>query len=254
MKLRHTRVMCLLSPHGFNSIARSRVSRGWIFVRPSHREALFESIIVESQGKSGEAVYASVGIAVTQTVMYKGLGHVQLLEECAEDPQRGWTIIEDDSKAKLWEQTLASVAPLRAAQLADKRGQQLLQATEPLRSSVSRYAECLEPNATLRQTLALIQQHGTRELVREAERLCQCPLLEMDGLKALYYQVACHLISCHSMRIESRSFVGHDPEEDCDLLDRIELLADRLFQTTAVDHPDADNDVSNRAEPADGKM
>lgn len=248
MKVRHKRLAKLLMGHGFTSVSRSQVSHGWTFVRPSHINELFESIIVESQGKRNEAVYASVGLAVTQTVTYKELGDVQLLEELAEEPQRGWTIIDDDSKAKLWEQKLAAVGPVRAAQLAETLGKQLLQSTAPLRAIVKKYSDCLSRQMPLSQSLGLLKRNCNSEFVMEAQRLVDCPLFESEGLKALCYQLACHVISCNSATVESRSFIGHDPEYDIELLDRIELLADRLLQLSAGDKSKLQNLLPNRSE------
>jgi hypothetical protein len=175
-----------------------------------------------------------VGIAVTQTVMYKDLGEVQLLEELAEEPQRGWTRIQDDTKARLWEQKLASLGPTRAAQMAYDRGKKLLHATGPLRAIVKRYEDFVGGSMQLSQALDLLKRNCEHDVVLVAERLFDCELFEREGARALCYQVACHLIACKSATIESRSFMGRDPETDPELLDRIELLADRLFQTATI--------------------
>ena len=248
MKVRPKRLASLLTAHGFTSVLRSHLSHGWIFVRPSHVDELFESIIVESQGKRGEAVYASVGIAVTKTVMYKELGDVQLLEELAEEPQRGWTIIQDDTKARLWEQKLASLGPMRAAQMAVNRGKQLLHETDQLRAIVKRYEDCISGSMKLSQSLDLLKRNCKDDLVLEAERLFNCELFEKEGVRALCYQVACHIISCKSEAIESIDFMGHDPEKDPDLLDRIELLTDRMFQRATINYSKAATEFPTRAE------
>ncbi len=235
MKIRHKRLAKLLKPHRFTTVSRSPVSHGWHFVRSSHIPDLFESIIVESQGKRGEAVSASVGIAVTQTVMEKVLGNVQILEDMAGDPRRGWTIIDDDSDAREWEQKLATIGPVRAARWADSRGPELLQSTAPLRAIVNRYEECLPRHDSLSQSLALLKRNLDHATELAAERFSESPLFDVEGVKALCYQVACHLITSQSAMIESRSFIGHEPDKDSELPDRIEWLADRLFQISGAE-------------------
>jgi hypothetical protein len=124
----------MLREHGFTYGPESRTSDDLIFTRPSHISDLFESIIVSCQGKRGEAVYASVGVSVTNEVAYKIFGDVKLLEELAEDSERGWTIIEDGIKARKWESRLAALGPVRAKEWADVRGPRLLEETIQLRA------------------------------------------------------------------------------------------------------------------------
>ncbi|MES2793027.1 MAG: hypothetical protein V4719_25670 [Planctomycetota bacterium] len=230
MKIRQKRLFELLRVHGFASNIISPISGDLTFVRSSHINELFESIIVGTQGKQGEAVYASVGIAITHAVMYELLGNVQFLDEMGEDPQRGWTIIEDDEKARQWETRLAEISSVRAKEMANRFGPQLLQETTELRSVVKKYESTLEPTMTPDKVLAALKSLRSNEVAVEAERLSSCPIFPNDGKKGTIYQIACHVIACRSVDIEGISFIGHDPMSDTALLARIELLADKLCQ------------------------
>jgi hypothetical protein len=88
MKVRPKRLLALLEPEGFCVGLRTYAVGSFTFVRPSFTEDLFESVIVESQGKQAEAVYASVGVSITRTVAFKVLGDVHVLDEVADNKER----------------------------------------------------------------------------------------------------------------------------------------------------------------------
>jgi hypothetical protein len=235
VKVRQKRLIGLLKETGFKYGPKSRTSDDLIFTRPSQIGELFESIIVGCQGKSGEAVYASVGVAVTRKVMYKLLGDVQFLEEVGEDPQRGWTIIEDDGKAIQWESRLAEIGPIRAMEWANARGPQLLQDTAQARAAVAEYYNLLKPAESLEATLLEMKSTTRKQLAEDAERLSTCPLFRNGPDAELAYQIACQVILSHSERIDGTSYIGHDPMNDTALLERIEILVDKLSTASGAD-------------------
>jgi hypothetical protein len=229
MIVRQNRLLNMLREHGFACGPESRTSNDLIFTRPSHIESLFESIIVGGQGKRGEAVSAEVGVAVTKWVMYKALGDVKFLDELGEDPQRGWTIIKDDSKARHWEARLAEVGPVRAKEWADARGPRLLQETAQARAAADKYLTLLEPMNDLEQKLVALKKASSEPIAEEAERLSACPIFG-DGPDAeLAYRVACHVILSHSEEVDGQCYFGRVPMNDPPLLERIEILADKLL-------------------------
>jgi hypothetical protein len=224
----------MLKEQGFSYGPEPRTTDDLVFTRPSHKAELFESIIVGGQGKRGEAVSAEVGVAVTNWVMYKLLGDVQFLSELGEDPQRGWTIIEDDDKARQWETRLVEVGPVRAKEWAASRGPQLLQETAHARAAVSKYLCLLEPTTNLHQKLALLKSASNKRILEETERLTACPIFGDGPNTELAYRVACQLIVSHSENVEGKSYLGHEPMNDPELLSRIEILADRLLHADSV--------------------
>jgi hypothetical protein len=230
VKVYRLRLLGMLKEHGFACGPAPRTTNALVFVRPSHIDELFESIIVDSQGKRGEAVSGSVGVAVTRTVMYKLLGDVRLLEELAEDVGRGWTIIDDDSKAKRWEGRLVEVGPVKAKEWASARGPQLLQYTKDARVAARRYLSLLQPNKDLQQVVAALRNASSERIAEEAERLSACPMFGDCPTVGLAYAAASYLILCHADEAEARSFFGHDPMSDTGLLERIEIIADKLLQ------------------------
>jgi hypothetical protein len=170
-----------------------------------------------------------VGIAVTMTVMHKLLGDVQFLAELGEDPQRGWTIIEDDAKARQWEARLAEVGPVRAREWADARGPQLLQETAQAREAANKYLSLLEPTMNLQLQLEALKNASNKRVFEEAERLSACPIFGDGAETELAYRIACQAILLHSEEVEAWSYFGHDPMNDTRLLERIEILADKLL-------------------------
>jgi hypothetical protein len=160
--------------------------------------------------------------------MYKLLGDVQFLEELGEDPERGWTIIEDDAKAIQWESRLAEIGPIRAMEWATARGPQLLQDTAQVRAAVADYYSLLNRAESLEAALLEMKSTTRKQLVEEAERLSTCPIFRNGPDAELAYHVACQVILSHSERVDGTSYIGHDPMNDAELLKRIEILVDRL--------------------------
>jgi hypothetical protein len=228
MKVRQNRLLGLLEDAGFVYGPKSRTSDDLIFTRSSQIGELFESIIVGCQGKRGEAVYASVGVAVTRKVMYKLLGDVRFLEELGEDPQRGWTIIEDDSKAIQWESRLAEIGAIRATEWANVRGPQLLQETSRARAAAAEYFKLLGPAESLEGTLAALRRTSGKQNAEDADRLSTCPIFGNGPDVGLAYRIACHVILSHSERVDGSSYVGRDPLNELALLERIEILVDKI--------------------------
>jgi hypothetical protein len=229
MKVRPDRLLALLKEHGFTHGTRTYTVDSFTFVRQSFTDDLFESIVVESQGKHGEAVYASVGVAVTRTVTYKVLGDVHLLEELAENVERGWTIITDENRAKQWESQLARIGASRARQWAQARGPAILKNTEDTRVAVKKYLARLQPATALSELLASIKRRSSPQIVADAERLCDCPGASGVEGTELAHELACYAILCFSEELEGKSFRGIKPFDDSGLMDRIILLADRLL-------------------------
>lgn len=229
LKVRQNRLLGMLKVYGFTFGRESRSTDGLIFTRASHIKELFEAIIVDSQGKRGEAVYASVGVAITETVMHKLLGDVRFLEELGEDSQRGWTIIEDDGKARLWEARVAEIGPIRAKEWANARGPQLLQETAQARAAANKYLSLLEPTS-LEQKFVALRKASSTPAAEEAERLSRCPIFDDESeATRLAYRSACYVIMCRSNEVEGKSYFGRDPMNDTSLLERIEIVADKLL-------------------------
>jgi hypothetical protein len=234
MKVRQDRLLGVLKAHGFSYGPEPRTSDDIVFTRPSHLADLYESIILGGQGRQREAVSAEVGISVTRRVMYKLLGDVRFLAELGEDQQRGWTMIEDDVKARQWEARLAEVGPVKAKEWAEARGPRLLQQTLQARSAANKYLALLRPAKNLAETLTALRNFGDRRVLDEAERLAACPLFGDGPDVESAYRVACHLIASHSDEVDGKSWFGHDPVQDTALLERVEILADKLFHADQV--------------------
>jgi hypothetical protein len=184
---------------------------------------------VESQGKHGEAVYASVGVAITRTVAFKVLGDVHILDELAENKERFWTIITNDRKARQWETDLARLAPSRAREWAQKRGPGLLTTTEDIRQAVRKYLVRLHAQQGLENVLANLKATTPSDIALDAERLVYCPGASgVEGTETAY-EVACYAILRYSKELEGKSFAGMTPLKDASLMNRITVLGDWLL-------------------------
>lgn len=225
MKVKAHRLLDGLRGVGFALGFPTYGADSYTFIRSSINDSLYESIIVEAQGRNYEAVYASVGVSVTKTVMYKGLGDVKVLDEIAEDLERGWTIIVDDSKAREWEANLVRVGPERASEWARLRGNSILKDTEDIRNAIGKYLAIVGPFKDAEQLSQKVRQQSASCIVELANHL------HVGGVpgKEDTYQLASLIILRYSEEAEKRSFLGTNPIHDLCLMDRIKLLADRLL-------------------------
>jgi len=228
MKVKADRLVVPLKEHGFCRGYPTYAKDSFTFVRSRSYGELYESIIVESQGSEDEAVYASVGVSLTRTVMYKVLGDVKLLDELAEDRERGWTIIRDVEKARKWERELVRIGPRRACEWAEFREKFLLESTEEVRTAVRKYLTIVEPIIDIDHSYQRVFESCDDQIVDEAKRI------EVGGvLGERVYQLACLIILRHSEQAENgRSFLGCNAALDTDFTDRVKILADKLVQAT----------------------
>ncbi len=201
MRVRQKRMSDLLKQNGFAYGPACRTASDLIFSRPSRVPDLFESIIIGAQGRRGEAVYASVGVAITRRVAYKRLGDVHFIEELGEDALRGWTIIENDRKALQWEARLAEIGPRRATEWANARGPTLLQDTKQVRAAVAEYYKLLDPAETLEQTLAEVKRNNSKQMVEEAEHSLHVPSFAMVPMQ--HRLIKLRVMSSYLFRIAS---------------------------------------------------
>jgi hypothetical protein len=237
MKVRPDRLLGHLKTEGFGVGVRTYAVDSLTFVRPSFTEDLFESVIVEAQGRHGEAVGASVGVSITKTVAFKVLGDVRLLDELDENKERCWTIITDDRKARQWECELARLAPSRAREWAQKTGPGILKTTAETRLAVKRYLARLQPQDGLEEVLAHLKATTPPEIAKNAERLVYCPGASGVEGTEVAYEVACYAILRYSTELEGRSFAGLTPLEDASLMNRIKVLGDWLLDFDIVPEP-----------------
>lgn len=246
MKIQPKRLLSMLTPLGFALGRVSTIEDSFELVRVSKTPALYEAVMVSSQGKRGEAVSATIGISVTKLVMTKGLVETRLLMEVADVkelvdeygfwvPGRGQAIIETTERAKQWEEQLASVASERAAEMAADVGPELLERTKSARNAVGKYLECLSDIKEVGNQLRCLRQQAERPIVAEAERLANWPgVLQEVGTEEVYLMATlCILHFQHHVENTTGSFIGCDPLENEQLMWRIQLLVDKLRTASA---------------------
>jgi hypothetical protein len=218
-----------LEKHGFRSGRGMCAANSFNFIRPSLLEGLWESIIVNGQGKHGEAVYASVGSSVTSTVMYKEFGVVHPLLELAEVTERGWTIIETDSKALAWENELIAIGPQRAREWTTKNGPDLLRNTEQARQHVNEYLSHLKLVGNLEDVLTTFRATLSPPISDEYERISRSPGTSGALGTELAYELASYAILTFSLDVENINYLrGGGNQDNIDFIQRLHILADRL--------------------------
>src|SRR5262249_33029721 len=150
----------------------------------------------------------------------------QFLEEIGEDTERGWTIVENKSKALEWEKRVGQVGPVNARQWALKAGPKMLRDTEAARRAVAQYLIRLAPARSLDSVLLAIRNTAPPSIVDEVGRLSECPAAAGVPGTELAYEVATYTILQFSCEVENgSSFLGKNPEDNLELMQRIDILA-----------------------------
>jgi hypothetical protein len=223
------RLLTLLHPLNFRQGLATRAAGSLTFVRRSSLSELFDSIIVDCQGRNGEAVYASVGISATRTVMYKVLGDVRLIEVLADNKDRGWTVIDDANQAKYWERRLAAVAQQEVADWAAQVGPRILEQTRNARAAAVQYLERLRHAGGADEVLKQLQARASQRTADAAKRLFESPGGSGVAGTESAYRAACYALMLDAKEVEVAEYLTVDSAAtNVEVMMRIHLLADRL--------------------------
>lgn len=228
MKVAASRVLSLLgSNEGFTLAGRDPDE--FSLVRPSILDGLFEQIVVDGAGKSGEAVGCDVAISVVRSQLgTKGMCELELLDELATDPERGWAIVQTTEQAHEWERRVAEIAPAAARALARRQGPALLARTARARAAVDAHLTKLPDAADLDALKTWLLGHLETDGVALGHRLADGPGVLQKAGAELLYEVACLAITLFEVRSQGLAEARLDPLEDRELMWRIQLLVDRL--------------------------
>jgi hypothetical protein len=223
MTIRCSRLSKLLEPDGFVSRRTSRLVRRCAFVRLDRRPSLFQQIDVSFAGRRAEAVVAHVSASVTKWVRVKGLSVGRLLGELATDRDRGWSIITTSEEARHWEQSLARVGPIAAAELVSEVGAALIESTECARGVAQDRLARLHPERSVSDQIADLQRAMPSDLVAEARRLAASPgVMQVSEAEEIY------LLACLSV-LDGDDRSDRDPLANGELMGRIQLVADGIL-------------------------
>lgn len=113
------------------------------FVRPSHRNDLFESIELLFAGRKNDVILPGIDLAVVRSVAvrFSGLVEGDGLEEMCTDPENGRVHFSGSHEVLPWIERLVEIAPTKARTLAHERGEELLLRTEVARTAAERAFE-----------------------------------------------------------------------------------------------------------------
>jgi len=198
-------------------------------VRPSILDGLFEHIVIDGAGKSGEAVGCDVAISLVRSHLgTKGMCELELLAELATDPERGWAIVQTTEQAQEWERRVAEIAPAAARALAQRQGPALLARTAAARTTVEAHLKQLPGVAELDALKAWLLGRLEADAVALARRLAAGPGVLQKAGAELVYELACLAIVLFEVRSKGVAEAKLDPLGDRELMWRIQLLVDRL--------------------------
>jgi hypothetical protein len=223
------RLAARLAPYSFwlrdNGIATHTIS----FVRPSTIPRLFEHVNVYSQGKKGEAVYATTVVSGSTNCLSDECiseRDLTLLYKLETDKERHWTLMRDKREAEIWEERLAQVADSQCRVTSESKGPALRERLEPAFAAVDRYVMKI---GNLHDIFALEYryfQDAPAEKRIEAERLASLIGDIFESREDV--ELACLVVLMFASEVESRAdaFLGTKWHEDADFRARIYLLID----------------------------
>ena len=198
-------------------------------VRPSTLDGLFEQIVIDAAGRSGEAIGCDVAISVVRSQLgTKGMCEMETLAELATDAERGVAIIQTAGQAQEWEKGVARIAPTAARALAQREGAALLARTARARAAVEAHLTKLPVAGDLDVLKTWLLGRLELDGLNVARRLAKSPgVLQKAGAESRY-EVACSAIVLFEVRSQDLADAKLDPLENRELMWRIQLLADRL--------------------------
>jgi hypothetical protein len=230
MKINPARLLQLLAAAGYERGFSTGAVPSFSLIRPSAVAGLYESIVVDAGGREAEAVAAEVGVSVTKVVMYKRMGAVRLINEVAENAERGQTIIRSKEKAIEWEQRLAAIAPDLSSAWAESEGPAILASNQEVRSIADAYAKQLDSKMPCSKLLEHLRSIASQHSVEVAENIFNSGGRGPRGTEDAY-ALACVAIVHFVGVVEPHraSLVSANPLCDPDLQDRIHQVADRFL-------------------------
>jgi hypothetical protein len=243
IKVRPSRLLVHLERDRFVSGPTLLSQDSFTFVRETSDPDLFEWIIVEASGKASEAVCASIGIALTRTILMRddSISHETPLFEIAENQERGWTIIETTSAARAWESKLTALAPRAVECLTLERAGDLLRRTNYLRRVVKKYISILDLSVPLSFQISHFRKAHDAKLsgvarrlawgvaVRQASDIAQ-RLAWVDSEDIYELAWLCIATNETTEEEEPMNFSHQNPNSNSDLMWRIHLIADWIMR------------------------
>jgi hypothetical protein len=234
MNLNVKRLEISLGALGFSRLQRQVAIDSLYFVRNSSLACLFDWIETHCSGRRQEAVGAYAGISVIGNgAPIKGLIENEILMEVAEDKERGWTEVLNDSDSIRWEQNLVRVAPIALQRLRERFGSCLLNATQNARRAAEAYLlrlQCASPEGISHW----YEAHPERGLRQQAEDIAKWPGICHLPSGHRIYAIAIFVLLLWSQETEnttySFTYSGVLAIPETQLLWRLQLLVDGILK------------------------
>jgi hypothetical protein len=231
MQIDIKRLEQLIAPQGYSTSWVSPVEQRVVYVKPSWHPELYELLDIHCSGKCGEAVPAVVRVGVFRGRAAGGdRSERMVLEDLASDKRRCWTLIRTPQEAIQWERQCAAIAPLRAAELASRTGQEILDRTASARNAADEYLRMLLAVCKPLDADTALRDRASHPQMHEALRIAEAPAVVKipEGLSV--YTTAALAIVLFGEQIERRPqpFWGDNPLYNHELMKRIQLIVDRM--------------------------
>lgn len=202
-----------LSPAGLKLHPNSAC--GLYFYRP-RGDGLYQAVVINSSGLIDRKFFAYAVVAfINHGYLFKELCELQVIDDIASDPQRGWTRIRSEKEAATWAGALRRSADKNLKQLEERCLEQLERSSCESRLAAARYLSMNE---------VPVRHHPESEVVAEMARVCQIP-----GAKELYVGAIDLILSRSRFVIPPEDFSGLSPVSSIPYLCRIQLIADHLY-------------------------
>lgn len=229
MMLSTGRLSALLKPQGFWLRDSDSVTKTILFVRRSSIPRLYEHLIIQGQGKKGEAVYATTAVSGSTSHSSDDCiseEDLTLLYTLQADKERHWTLVCNKAEVEQWERQLVLHADLQCRATAQSKGPRLHDRLQPAFAAVDGYILRLgNVNAVFDSEFQYFANAPSNKR-REAERLAS--LVGYIGESSENIQLACLVLFLFSSDVEGITFGGKKWHEDSCLRVRIYLLVDFL--------------------------
>jgi hypothetical protein len=233
MSVSPDRLRELLAADGFKPIWVDTLFGSFRFGRIGSFPGLFEQVWINTQGKTQEAVTASVAVSVVNSnTATRGLFEERHLSEVDTHEFRAYSNIENKEDALAWEKRLGQVASDAVLACARAQAQGLLQRTARVRDLIDRYESTIGSNESLDNLETLLKRKATAEQLQAAAKLAEWPgVCQFRGGQVLY-EIACLMLILFAEKVEAKPdfFAKSDPLLELEVMWRIQVLTDRLLR------------------------
>lgn len=236
MKIHANRLLDLLQPQGFQLSWDKKSFHSIGYIRLDQRPGIYQGIMVNGQGKRGEAVYPYIFLSLLRGEPYtKRLNEVKFIDDIKVNwnADRSWSIIKTDHDAVMWESELAKRALDLLNDFSYERGDIFVKQNEEYMDIVTKYEGKLVGLESLEgdQVVGFGDDcSDLRKIANEIAESLQIPCLPGEmGQRARRLAFFTLLHFSGEVENDASIYSGKHPLSDDRLLIVGTLLAERIY-------------------------